>query len=392
MINIFGRQYLFRKKHLAVIHGIIDAIGYFLFRGRRGNPAPKDAKSILVARCDHLGDVFIASSILPHLKKAFPKARVDFLAGSWAGPLLNSNPHISRHLVHDSLKLNRGGKSFFSKAAVAFSCFTKNVLELRKARYDVCVDLRAFSSNSVPLLFLGGCKYRAGFATGGWGFLLTRIIPYKEGGHEITHIADALTALGVKVKETGLSPVFTLNTTDEKTAVALLKSIGVSEGERFVLIHTGSGLPAKRWKTQRWQELADKISARWGLKVVAFDDSSSGLKGCNKLPALLELSAFAAVAKRAALFAGLDSFPSHVSASLGTPTVVVWCGVNDPAKWRPLGSAVAIVRKDVPCSPCNLKDGCASMTCMDISADDCLKEIEKLFKKPSAGNIIKTEN
>lgn len=387
MITFFKRSYLFRKTYPAFIHWLIDAVGFFLFRGGRGRPFPSDVKRILVSRIDHLGDVFIASSVLPHIKKAFPKAEIDFLAGSWANQLLSANPLVARHIAHDSFKLSRSESGFSSRAVMSFLSFIRNVKELRKSRYDICVDLRTFSSNSILLLFLGGGKFNAGFATGGWGFLLDGIIPYRDGVHEISHMADALDALGIKTDAEKLRTEFPLRNTDVKEASLLLKQSAVSFDEPFALIHIGSGLPAKLWRNDRWQELINILPERYGLKPVVCGADESALTHCIKLPALLELNVFASLAKQASLFIGLDSFPAHLAASFGTPTAVIWCGVNDPVRWKPLGKNTVVVRKVVDCSPCFLKDGCKTMKCMDISTDDCVKEIDRLIRntRPTKG-------
>jgi ADP-heptose:LPS heptosyltransferase len=380
MITFFKRSYLFRKTYPAFIHGLIDAVGFYLFRGGRGRPLPSDVKRILVSRIDHLGDVFIAFSVLPHIKKAFPKAEIDFLAGSWANRLLSANPLVARHIAHDSFKLSRVNAGVLARAVKSFSSFTGNVKELRKSRYDICLDLRTFSSNSILLLFLGAGKFNAGFATGGWGFLLDRIIPYKDGVHEVSHMADALGALGIKTDAKKLRPEFPLRNTDLKEASVFLKQYAVSFDEPFALIHIASGLSAKLWRNDRWQELINILPERYGLKPVVCGAEESALTHCINLPALLKLNVFASLAKQASLFIGLDSFPAHLSASFGTPTAVIWCGVNDPVRWKPLGENTVVIRKGVDCSPCFLKDGCKTMKCMDISADDCVKEIDGLIK------------
>jgi len=122
--------------------------------------------------------------------------------------------------------------------------------------------------------------------------------------------------------------------------------------------------------------------------VVAYDPVYGDLKGCIYLPALISFELFAAVAKRASVFIGLDSMPAHLAASFNTPTVVVWCGINDPVQWRPVGENVSIIKKDVACAPCFLKGGCKSMDCMRINAEDCMREAGRFLKHEKPTKVI----
>ncbi|MBI5588698.1 MAG: glycosyltransferase family 9 protein [Deltaproteobacteria bacterium] len=380
-----GRNYLYQKPYLAVLQALIDAPGYLVFGS--GKKFPAEVKKILVSRIDHLGDVFIASSILPHLKRAYPNASIHFMAGEWAWGYLRSNTFLDRVLIYNSFRLNRSG-GLIKNAAKAFSGFVRNIWEMRKERYDLTIDLRAYPFNSIPLMFLGGGGYRVGFATGGFGFLLNRRVPYRSGVHEIEHLADILGSVGVNVSWTDLKPEFNLSKTSDKECTRILDGLGVAAGEPFVLIHTGSGNPSKLWKKEEWQKLVSSITRGCGVKVVAYDTVYNDLRDCIRLPSLISLDLFAAAAKKASVFIGLDSLPAHLAASFSTPTVVVWCGINDSNQWRPIGEHVSVVKRAVDCSPCFRKNGCPSMDCMDISAGDVAQDAVRFLDIQRPPNVV----
>lgn len=374
MKTIFGRDYLYEKSYPALFQAVIDSAGYLLFR--RSRRKPENIRKILVSRIDHVGDVFIASSILPHLKKAYPYAKIDMLAGEWSLFLLRSNPFIDDILLYNSFKHNRA-KGFLKKAAAGLTGFVKNVRRLRRVRYDLSIDLRAYPFNSIPLLYLGGGRYNVGFATGGNGFLLDRIIPYRIGAHEAAHLCDALGSIGITVHEDDLRPRFVLPEEAGRSAAGVLHGAGIEEGERFVLIHTGSGNPAKLWKKERWRELVRRIREE-GIKIALYDDIYLDILDSARLPRM-PIETFAAVTSKASAFIGLDSFPAHLAASFGVPVAVIWCGIGDHRQWRPIGGKVSIIRRELDCSPCSRKNGCETMACMDISAGDCMKALASTF-------------
>lgn len=372
MRTVLGRDYLFQKPYLALLQAFIDATGYLIFRYK--GPPPAEIKKILVSRIDHLGDVFITSSVVPHLRKAYPTARIHFMAGDWALSFLRSSAGLDRILTYNSLKLSRSG-GLLRNVFQALGGFIRNVREMRRERYDLCMDLRAYAGNSIPLMFLGKGGYRVGFTTGGFGFLLHKKVPYRAGVHETAHLADALGSIGINVSEKELKPMFNLAMASEQECSRILDGLGVAATEPFVLIHTGSGNPSKFWKKDEWQKLIGMITREHGVKVVIYDTVYRDLTDCLSLPSSISLDLFAAAAKKASLFIGLDSLPAHLAASFSTPTVVVWCGINDSNQWRPIGENVRVIKRDIDCSPCFRKNGCPAMDCMSISAQDVAKEI-----------------
>ncbi len=378
MRKVFGRPYLFQKRIWALLTGFIDLIGYLLRSPSDSKPL-NDVKKILVSRIDHLGDVFIALSILPHIKKAFPYARVDFLAGKWSTELLKANPCISNILIYNSFVHNRTG-SLLSRLKGDIKSFVSVAKEVKKEKYDLGIDLRAYPFNSILLMYLGGVKYKTGFSTGGLGFLLDSVVPYREGVHETEHVGDVLGELGITVKKDAICPLFSISGMDEREAEDVLCNLGLDIEERFILLHSGAGRPKKQWSMDRWQELIDGIRSRCSAKILVYDDKNI-LTRCCKLPDKLSLGAFAGIVEKTMLFIGHDSFPAHLAASLDIPTITIWSGINDHIKWQPCGDRVYLVRKDVECSPCYRGGGCQTMECMDIKVEEVLDKVSEVLKE-----------
>lgn len=376
MRRVFGRDYLYNKSYMALAQGLIDSVGFFIRRPGKRRLDKAVVRRILVSRIDHLGDVFIASSALPYLKKAFPDARIDFLAGAGTQAYLKTNPHIERVITYDAFRLNRT-HGFFARLVQASFGYLRVIIEMRRTGYDLCINLRSYPFNASTLLFLGGCGFSVGFGTGGYGFLSDSVVPHREGAHETEHLAAALDVLGIDA--VGLRPHFEPSADASRKAVSILNGLGIADGERFVLMHTGAGTDVKRWKREAWAQTVARLTHTYGLKALVTDPVYGGIAGCNLLAGLLSFDEYAAVVKRAALFIGLDSFPAHLAASMDIPTVVIWCGVNDSIRWRPSGAAVAVVKKDVDCAPCFKKSGCVEMACMNINARDCMEAVDALL-------------
>ena len=147
---------------------------------------------------------------------------------------------------------------------------------------------------------------------------------------------------------------------------ALLAQHGAAPG--YVHIHPTSRWLFKTWPAERVAQLIDALQSA-GRRVVltaapaprelAMIELILGL--CTIAPVnlagQLSLKEVASVARRAALFVGVDSAPMHIAASQGTPTVALF-GPSGDIEWGPWKTVHRIVASDVhPCRPCG-QDGC----------------------------------
>jgi ADP-heptose:LPS heptosyltransferase len=120
---------------------------------------------------------------------------------------------------------------------------------------------------------------------------------------------------------------------------------------QFVLIHPGSGSPAKNWPVGNFVALANRLAAigRGVLTVVgaAEERLREQLATC-RAPVISSpsLAALAGLARLAGAYLGNDSGVSHLAAAAGAPSVVLF-GPTDPARWRPLGRVLAIRREPI---------------------------------------------
>jgi hypothetical protein len=138
-------------------------------------------------------------------------------------------------------------------------------------------------------------------------------------------------------------------------AAGMLARAGYDGSRKVLAVHPGSGSRAKNWPLGRYLEVLDACTARADPFVLFFtgpaeddqlkdhlDDVVRRRSGWVHYPSA-DLSALAALLTTADLYLGNDSGVSHLAASVGCRTIVLY-GPTDPARWRPVGAQVEVVQ------------------------------------------------
>jgi heptosyltransferase-2/heptosyltransferase-3 len=158
-----------------------------------------------------------------------------------------------------------------------------------------------------------------------------------------------------------------------------LRAQGIAMGDRLVVLHPGTGGPAKLWFPERWAAVADALvgaGARLALTggpgeepLVEAVAARMGVRPLT-LAGQTTVGQLAALLRRAAFVLGVDSGPLHLAAAQGVPTVHLY-GPGDAQRFGPWGDPArhAVVRADLWCSPCGVFDACprglARPACME---------------------------
>lgn len=351
----------------------LDALGYFLFKllGRR-RFAPDNVKNILIIRMDHLGDVLLATGIPKFIKENFPGCRLIFLVSSWSAPLLENNPFIDEIMIFDAPWFARGR---YAKSRSSLS-FPRLVGLLRKKRIDWGIGLRGDLRENA-LLWLAGVRERVGYGVTGGGFFLTREASYRRGVHESEHVRELLRAPGSEVPE--LKPKLYFHPDEIASFDKRLSEFGLRPEGKYVGFQIGAGSSSKEWPITHWGRLLAAFRQR-------FPDHEAVLVGSNtrqatdlllavegerviNLTGRTSLRELCLLMTKFILFIGPDSGPTHIASALGIQTIFLFSGTNELPQWKPLEESAAVLRHEVPCSPCGLE------VC-NVPGHPCMSRIE----------------
>jgi ADP-heptose:LPS heptosyltransferase/glycosyltransferase involved in cell wall biosynthesis len=318
--------------------------------------APETIRRILVIKLDQLGDFLLSLPAIRHLAAFFPAARITLLATPDVCRLAATQPEIAETIACVFPPPEQGGLQAIAET-------------LQAGRYDLAVDLRCHTETR-PVLQASGATWRAGFDQGyafPWLDIVAAWEPDVAGSRKRTNMADTLLALATHVTAAFTPPTF-------------LRADGLARpawpacipppppGTRMrIAIHAGAGTTIKRWPASHFSALIDSLAAAtpsWIVLVGAASEADLAAGILAALPTgaavsavgLTDIGDLSALLANCDLFIGNDSFPQHLAAGLGVPTIGIQSGVVDAREWSPQGPRAISLRRRTYCSPCYLTD------------------------------------
>ncbi|HSK73321.1 MAG TPA: lipopolysaccharide heptosyltransferase II [Pyrinomonadaceae bacterium] len=334
---------------------------------------------IVVRGTNWVGDAVMQIPALRELRRIFPVAHITLHTRNWTEGIFEDVDFIDEVLTIEP------NESVFQQAK-----------KLRERNFDLAV-LFTNSFQTALVAKLGKVKKRFGYANEGRSFLLTDSVEmpeWKSERHEVFYYLNLVAEIEknyfgtTKVWEN--EPRFDLKVSEGRKEQArnFLGKSGVDLSKNLIALCPGStNSRAKRWQAESYAKLNDKLQNELNLSVVligAKDELDVSLEAAEKsikkpviLTGATSLSEAAAVLSLCDLLVTNDTGPAHISAALGTKTLVIF-GPTIPKTTQPWNSE--IIRKDVECSPCMLRDCPIDHRCMTgISADYVFMEAVKLL-------------
>jgi lipopolysaccharide heptosyltransferase I len=337
---------------------------------------------ILIVKLSSIGDIVHALPALANIKRELPDAEVGWAVDGRYAEILRNNPLID-HLIEIDTKSLRGGKVIEEMLLDA----TSQLGGLRKHRFDVALDMQGLWKSAAVARY-SGAKKRWGFSKDvlrepSSRFLLTDTVKIEPQTHVIRkNIALASKALGITLIEHDFEfPIVTFAKHQAEAA-----AINERVGSDFVILNPAGGWVTKLWHAEKYGALADLVWDKLGLaSVVAIGPGDERLaetvvansKSGRTIVAKPSLKGFYELAKRARLYVGADTGPTHLAIAAKTPIV----GIFGPTEWWRNGSLnpddICVERNDIGCRPNCHRRTCSNWICMDISVETVFDAVER---------------
>ncbi len=314
---------------------------------------------ILIRASNWLGDSVMSVAAVRAIKRGRPDARVTVLVPAKIAAVWRLVPEVDEVLSLGKMSL----------PAVR-----------RLLRAQAPFDVGVIFPNSLRTaleLWLGGVSRRVGYAGHSRSWLLPQVVvpPVRRGPppHQVEHYLDLARSLGVDAKA-------------EEIAVTQPTPMVLSSS-RFGLCPGAEYGPAKRWLPERFAETAASLGGHWMLfgttkdEAVGAQIAASLGENCTNLIGRTTLEELIEELRQCALLLTNDTGTMHLATLLGVPVVAVF-GSTEPSLTGPLGRCSVVLRHQVECSPCFLRECPLDFRCMKaVSAAEAVSAAKTLSSR-----------
>lgn len=316
-----------------------------------GITAPPWPRRVAVFRALQLGDLLCAVPALRAMRAALPRAQITLIGLPWARDFVRR----FRHCVDDFLEFP--GAPGLIERRPGPGEYAAFLAAAQARRFDLALQLHGDGRHSNAVVQALGAHCTVGCHPVGTAAADPRYsLAYPEHLPEIRRLLAPLAHVGIAARGEQLE--FPVDADDEAALAAVWPERGRG---RYICLHPGARMPTRRWPAAYFAHIAAVCADAGYVPVFTGSADERPLVDAvlSKLPrpyvdlcGRTGLGAFAALLRDARLVICNDTGTSHVSAAVGTPSVVLYGG-SAPDRWAPLDERRhrrALI--PVACRPC----------------------------------------
>lgn len=293
-----------------------------------------DPKNIIIFRALHLGDLLNAVPAFRALRSAFPHSHIALVGLPW------SNEFVKRFHTYLDEFIDFPGCPGLPERTPDLARLLSFLQELQARKLDLALQMQGSGEIVNTLSDLFGAKQTAGFYLPGQycpdkNFFLE----YPEHEPEAWRHLRLMEFLGIPLAGDELElPIFE---DDWRTFEKMKKRANLQR--EYVCIHPGSRGLHRRWPSEHFAAIADRLAALGYQVVLTGTDSEAHLTASVALhmrapfidlAGQTDLGTLGALVANARLIFSNDTGVSHVAAALKTPSVILF-PVPESIRWAP---------------------------------------------------------
>lgn len=320
--------------------------------------------TILVFCPNWVGDVVMATPTFECIRQNYPNAhRVGLIRGYTRG-VVEDGPWFDQ-LIDATDKTVAG--------------FVRLVYQIRRLQPDLAL-LLPNSLRSALIARLGGVKKIYGYRRNGRTMLLSGgPVPRREN-HRIIPVPmreyylEICRSLQLTVAPLNKPRLFISEALQER-GDRLLRRYGIAAGDMVIGLNPGAKFgSSKCWPPENFARLAELLCERWNCKLLLFIGPGEQEIG-NRIAELsrvtiidtgpdgVDLALLKPLIKRCQLLVTNDTGPRHYAVAFDIPVVVIM-GPTDPRYTQANLERTIVLRQELECSPCHLKECGQDHGCM----------------------------
>ncbi|HEX8285958.1 MAG TPA: lipopolysaccharide heptosyltransferase I [Pyrinomonadaceae bacterium] len=346
---------------------------------------------ILFVKLGSIGDVVHTLPALAAVRRAVPGAEISWAVERGAAEILRDNPFLKTLIEVDTKGLRRGPLS-----GETLSATRRQLRRLRASPFDLSLDFQGLLKSAI-VARLSGAGRRAGFDRANLReplsrFLFTETVRVPPHVHVIRKnltLASGALGVGLPTEADAFEFPVAVSPSHELEADEVVQLVG----QRFTILNPGGGWPTKLWGAERFGALADALLVTHGLRsVVTYGPGERELaervvaasRAGAAVAASPSLKGFYALARRAAVYVGGDTGPTHLAVAAGAPVV----GLFGPTEWwrngSPRAEDICVERDDIGCRTDCHRRACSRWVCMDIEVGRVAEAVGERLRRSAS--------
>lgn len=337
-------------------------------------------KNILIVKLSAIGDVIHALPVSYAIKETYPDAHLTWVVEPPAYDLLTLNPYIDEIIVFEKKKFKSIGGFLANYGPLK--------RKIQSRQYDAVLDLQGlFKSAAIARLGqapvkLGMCNMRE------FSDKISRpVVGANANGHIVERYLDVARAVGCRVDKV----VFPLEVPEREQDLVrrIFSQSGANMGNPYVVFAIGANWPNKRWPVEYFAELSDWLYENRLIPVIVgggvVDEQRAAEIGVKtEIPPInlvgrTNFKQLTYILQNAQLVVGGDTGPVHLSAGVGTPTLMVM-GPTDANRNGPYGQLDNAIEVDRSCKYCWQRSCPKKLDCLaNISVQQVKEKAARLL-------------
>lgn len=322
-------------------------------------PRPKLPQSVLIIRLSAIGDVIMATGLIPALHQLNPNLHLSWLTEDSQQALIADHPQVKQVFVLPRRRWQGYWRT--RQYRQLWREMRDLMVALRAQNFDLILDLQGLLRSGI-WAFLAGGGWRIGLGSReGSGLLMHEVLDrHTEDPRLGSEYRKLAATFGLADSAFALAIALSDNT--RARAQAILRQAGV-QGP-FMVICPFTTRPQKHWIESRWTALAQGLYAIYGCPVLVLGgpaDTAAAVRlttaaGMVNLAGQTTLIECAALIAEARLLIGVDTGLTHLGTAMKIPTLALF-GSTRPY----LDTACAngkVLYAALPCSPCRRRPTC----------------------------------
>lgn len=340
---------------------------------------------ILAIQLRRIGDILLTTPAIAHLKRVFPKGKIDFLCEPMGEQILRNNPAINQLFLYDKKKS------------------LKEVLAVRARGYDAVIDFMGNPRTAVLTAF-SRARWKVGYPHRARSIFYNFRLPVMDKPEYVPKRKIRLAQVWCKevrqpepeMTSSDYRPKLTLTQEEKDKANNWIRKEKLEKTPFAVLVPVHRH-PIRQWPPEGFREVAlslvrqkkMKVYLSWGpSEKKQVEAIQKGHENEIHLLPDLNLRDAAAVFEKAKFVLTNDSGAMHLAVAVGTPTVTIY-GPTRPIDWNPSLSEAVQPHQDIPltaadvaCLGCHLGRCPVGHLCMThMKEEDILRACDKILQK-----------